>query len=463
MANHDDPTRRQVLARGARAALALSLLACDDDAPADPTADARLSPDGAADLAPPLDAGPLDAGPDALLDATVDAAADAAVDAALPAPEFPLSKGPWTRWIDRDAVELRFEAFEDRPLAVTLIGPDGQARPVEATRQTDDVAWRWAVDSWPTADRAGAYTLHRAVLDGLTPGTWRWQVATDTGPVEGQIRRAGPAEPLRIAWVADTMWPVSETVAAALAEAEPDVILHGGDIQYRSNPGDTWNGFFQYFAAAMRRAPFHACVGNHEFETDTEISEMYLRLLAPAEVPAAGGQDFQALDLGPVRALLLNSESDLANDPAQLAWLDAELARAAEDPQVKQVIVGYHRPTYTFSQYASALTLREALHRRFVAAGVGLVLNGHVHAYERFDVDGVAYVVDGGGGAVIYDPDEDLEAVRAERPDEIPLRQAVSPSHGFTLLTVAPDGAIELERRTVLTEFTDRLRIPPRG
>ncbi len=459
------PTRRDLLAQGAAALLALSVTGCDDEA-ADPVAadgaaplDTGRAPDAAADAGPSPDLGAADA--------TVDATADAEADAGPPAWQG-MSKGPWVHVRSDGGRELRFETRDAGEWAVILTGPEGEGQPLTPLRRTEAIDWRWAVESWPTVDRAGDYTLHRADLGALTPGRWTWTVTAPEGqaaePVTGSLRVTGPADTVRVAWVADTMWPMSEPVAQAVADSAPDLVLHGGDIQYRSNPGDTWNGFFGFFAGALRQAPLRACVGNHEFETDGEFSQMYLRLLADAP-PAEGvgpALDYTALTVGPARVLLLNSESGLPNDVAQLEWLDAELARAAADPEVLRLIVAFHRPTYTFSLHDGAFALREVLHPRFVAAGVDLVLNGHVHAYERFDVDGVQYVVDGGGGSVLYDPDEELAVVQAERPEEVALRQVSSDTHGFTQLEIAPDGGLTLTRITLDAEPVDTLVLPPR-
>jgi hypothetical protein len=254
------------------------------------------------------------------------------------------------------------------------------------------------------------------------------------------------------------MWPVLTEVAAGVAATSPDVLLHGGDIQYRSNPGDTWRGMFMDLAPVHRAAPFHVCVGNHEFETDTEFDELYTRLFG---LQAEGNPGmFHRVDAGAARVLMVNSEGAPTAAP-QWDWLEAELVAAAADPTVATTIVAFHRPYFTFSKHEGGLDVRARLHPLLVEHGVRLVLNGHVHAYERFEVDGVTYAVDGGAGAILYDPDEQIERVRSARPDEIGLRVAVSASHGWITLDVAPDGVIRATRWLRGGEVADRFEVRP--
>ena len=72
--------------------------------------------------------------------------------------------------------------------------------------------------------------------------------------------------------------------------------------------------------------------------------------------------------------------------------------------------------------------MRQAWHDKFSGAGVPLVLSGHSHNYERLVVDGVTYVVTGGGSSQLY-------------PAFIvdPLSQAFSWSSHFVLLEFYED------------------------
>jgi hypothetical protein len=79
-----------------------------------------------------------------------------------------------------------------------------------------------------------------------------------------------------------------------------------------------------------------------------------------------------------------------------LSWLDDRLAAAESSPWT---VVVFHQPPFSpGTEHGSSLDLRAALARRLSDAGVDLVINGHEHLYGRAAVDGVTYVVTGGGG-----------------------------------------------------------------
>ena len=83
-----------------------------------------------------------------------------------------------------------------------------------------------------------------------------------------------------------------------------------------------------------------------------------------------------------------------------------------------------------------------------------MVICGHVHGYERFVVDGIHYVTDGGGGALTYDLDENREDVEAARPGESDLRVVAERTYGCMEIVVA-DGTVLVTRTNVDGETTD--------
>lgn len=379
--------------------------------------------------------------------------ADAFVPDAGP-PPLPrgLSKGPWVQLLAPGRARLRFESRIDEPFAVTLERASGAVTP-EATRAAMELSYARPALGDPQyfPDEPGPHVVHEVVLEDLAPGEdVRWMVTPPDGdPASGGFRApVASGTAFRFGWLSDTSFPFANDGIGVLANEMPDLVLHGGDITYQANPFDTWNGMMAGMRPLMERAPVQFCVGNHEFENDDEITVQFDRLLT-GQGDAGGDRRYFAFTYGAVRFLCIDTESgDLEEmEETQIAWLDAELEAATASADIAFAIPCFHRPTYTLSKHSLLSTaVRELLHQRFVAHGVPLVLMGHAHSYERFVVDGIHYVVDGGGGAILYDPDEDRDAVEAMRPGESALRVAVSRTQGVSVVDVDTAGALHLRR-----------------
>lgn len=351
---------------------------------------------------------------------------------------FTLTKGPWVHLTGPTTASLRFETREDVQVLPAVIGPDGALTLVDARSSAQvELAWGLEISGNPM-DEAGEHVVHEIVLEGLAPGAlYRWSVPDGSGgQVEGSFQAAPPIiDDVVIGWIADTMYPASVDVMATLAAQAPQLVIHGGDIQYRTNPADTWNGFFAAMAPNTSQAALHLVFGNHELDTDDEATHYFDRLF-PGQGPGPSVRA-HVVRFGRAAIVCLDSETGALDDPesAQVQWARATLEEVAAEGRVP--ILALHRPTYTLSKYGPRdLRARDVVHGLARDHAVPLVLAGHVHGFERFVVDGVTYVIDGGGGALLTDVDERRDEIAQDRPGEPELRVAASRSFGATLIEV---------------------------
>ena len=371
--------------------------------------------------------------------------------------EATLTKGPWITILAPGMVRLRFETLEDVSVPV-VVEVGGERTDLFTETRTAEVTWAWGFPGAQTIeDLPGDYTVHDVIIEGIPAGTrLDWEVRTTALPTGTALPNPSRDVPLTMVWLADTMFPTSEEVAGMVADMAPDLVLHGGDLQYRSNPADTWNSFFGFLEPVMRTAPFHVCIGNHEFDAPEEAAELYDRLFSGQGDSEAR---WHAFTYGPLHILMLDSESgELADaEGEQVAWADAELAWAVSEGLTP--VITYHRPTYSLSKHwRSDTTLRDVVHGLALRHGVKLVMTGHVHGYERFVVDGVHYMTDGGGGALTYDLEEGREEVEAARPGESELRVVAERSYGCTELVI-DGGTVSVTRLNVDGETTDSFTV----
>ena len=96
-----------------------------------------------------------------------------------------------------------------------------------------------------------------------------------------------------------------------------------------------------------------------------------------------------------------------------------------------------HRNLYTLGDSNPQMDLRATLGPIFVANKVRLVLSGHMHGYERFEVGDITYVTTAGGGGVIGDVNQNVPNF----PADVPLRKSAAPAYHALLVDVTPTSA----------------------
>ncbi|MBM3665519.1 MAG: hypothetical protein FJW92_06975, partial [Actinobacteria bacterium] len=193
-------------------------------------------------------------------------------------------------------------------------------------------------------------------------------------------------------------------VASMVAGWGPDHLVLLGDNYYASAGGTgtgkydrTVGKYYCGFLAGVATGPNCAggtavtnrlwpIAGNHEY-SDAGISNYLGYFSLP------GNERWYDVRIGPVHFFMLDSDEALRNSSdmaAQKAWLQP--AMAASDAPFK--VVALHHPPYTSSVRGPYAGMRWP----FREWGADLVLNGHDHYYERLEVDGLPYVVNGIGG-----------------------------------------------------------------
>ena len=172
-----------------------------------------------------------------------------------------------------------------------------------------------------------------------------------------------------------------------------DIITHPGNLKEWK---DTWKVIgkqpFDYFFAA----------GNHD------IKNKKSERIWQEQVNFPGNELYYKIVKNGVLFVVLDSVEPNAYKKItgeQLAWLKKTL-----DPKkYKHQFIFLHHPLFlqkNFKHYGNSLDqypkLRDQLHQLFLAKGVTAVFEGHEHTYDRQIVDGLNYIIAGGGGAPLY-------------------------------------------------------------
>jgi predicted phosphodiesterase len=177
-----------------------------------------------------------------------------------------------------------------------------------------------------------------------------------------------------------------------------DFVIMLGDNIYPPHTSDDYRRKFEEPYAPLLNAgvTFHAALGNHDDDGQVNYARFNMGgkryyTFRKSETRLAG------LAGAGVRFFVLDSRSF---DPAQRAWLDAELA----DSGTAWKICYMHHPLYTSGRYrAGARALRVAMEPMLVARDVDVVFSGHEHFYERIHPQhGISYFISGSGGALRF-------------------------------------------------------------
>ena len=188
-----------------------------------------------------------------------------------------------------------------------------------------------------------------------------------------------------------------------------------GDMEL--NP--SFDAHFRGELGELAKVPFYPVLGNHEVKLFGAFSfgqvaaenDFRAHFLGTPETPVKSSLDGKvvySVNLpGHVHFVALDNVSQPGFGKDQLAWLRDDLARAANDPDVRHIFVGMHKPlanngvtTHSMEEDGpSAVADSDEALDLFRRARVELILASHVHEFARFYQDGIRCYVTGGLGA----------------------------------------------------------------
>ena len=81
----------------------------------------------------------------------------------------------------------------------------------------------------------------------------------------------------------------------------------------------------------------------------------------------------------------MSTEVSFGIGSEQYNFVNNDLSKASEDPNIDWIVVLYHKLAYTSPSVflSGSTTLRDTYHPLFDKYGVDLVLQGHIHNYQR--------------------------------------------------------------------------------
>jgi len=199
-------------------------------------------------------------------------------------------------------------------------------------------------------------------------------------------------------------------VADLVAGWFPDFIITAGDNRYGSISMDAAVG--KYYCDFLADAGFGSTcsgnnaasnaffpsLGNHDYTDGAGISEYLDYFTLPgagiSTTGTSGSEKYYDFIQGPIHFFAINTEESSTFN-AQKAWLQQQLA-ASTTPW--QVVFFHSAPYSSCSSHGSDPEMQWP----FASWGADAVIAGHDHTYERLQIDGIPYFVNGLGGMSRY-------------------------------------------------------------
>jgi predicted phosphodiesterase len=154
-----------------------------------------------------------------------------------------------------------------------------------------------------------------------------------------------------------------------IASKEPELVLSLGDFSYQAT-ADCWFDIIQPIDSKMK-----IVIGNHDDNTTTLLNQYMNHFNLEKQYYSFNYQN--------VHFVAMSSELPLLTGSDQYNFVRNDLTNATSDPNIDWIVVFVHQPLYPTPPHAVEQDLTNTYHYLFDKYDVDLVLQGHVHHYQR--------------------------------------------------------------------------------
>jgi hypothetical protein len=345
------------------------------------------------------------------------APADGGAEGGVPCDATGISKGPWSLHVDTTSVVVRWEACRTGTApGLTYAPQSGGASHHATSRETPFVVDKTikALNTAASPDYSGTWYMHEASLTGLSPGTcYAYRLDADgTAPLDhGRFCTAhNSGDTFKFLAIGDTNPALGSSTTNVLDHVLPvgfEFTVHGGDIEYYDSIVETYAIWFQLMAPLLREGAFMPAIGNHDGDTQGgEPSNKYEQYTQRFWGGAGfwGSDTYYGFSNGGVYFFTLDTEDPIDPSSVQFQWLANQLDQASQQPGYRFSVLYLHRPFLTCGDTGDdPATLMQMQQQLFTPYKVPLVIQAHMHGYERFEIPGLTLVTAAGGGGAIGD------------------------------------------------------------
>ncbi len=263
-------------------------------------------------------------------------------------------------------------------------------------------------ETHPSVSEDSSVNKHTVVIDNLQSNTkYFYRVYNDNNQVNG-IDSFTTVKSADVNEISFLIWGDSGTgseaqykIANLLSKETSDFAIHTGDVS--QSDGSEYNDiYFKPYKELVNRMNIYTCIGNHDIYYDdaaTYLNDFYL----PSNNPS-GTERYYSFSWGNAFFINMDSNIDYSSGSPQYEFLISQL-ESARKQEAEWTFISYHHPAYCelWDAWAGEQNVRDYLLPLFEKYSVDMVLNGHTHGYERGILNGIYYIISGGGGGAWLD------------------------------------------------------------
>ncbi len=193
---------------------------------------------------------------------------------------------------------------------------------------------------------------------------------------------------------------IHKIILEDISKENPSLILHTGNLVNEGNRRGVWKQYFEQTKGLFGSIPFQPAIGPRDGSKTERYADYY-------DV-SKKHLTYYAYQYGGAYFIAMDSTRSFGPRSKQYKFLKETLEKIKGQAPT---IVYFHHPPFSMGIRGSNQRIQKFLVPLFEKYGVDLVLSGHERAYERIGpINGVTYIVTGGGGAVLTDiePHPDL-------------------------------------------------------
>ncbi|XP_010267676.1 PREDICTED: purple acid phosphatase 18-like [Nelumbo nucifera] len=190
-----------------------------------------------------------------------------------------------------------------------------------------------------------------------------------------------------------------------------DIHLLPGDLSYADYRQHLWDTFGELVQPLSSARPWMVTEGNHEKESIPLFIEGFTSYNARWKMPfkesGSSSNLYYSFEVAGVHVIMLGSYADYDEYSDQYIWLKTDLLKV-DRQRTPWLLVSFHVPWYNSNKahQGEGDDMKASMEKLLYAAGVDIVLAGHVHAYERSkrvyggkpDSCGAVHITIGDGG-----------------------------------------------------------------